>query len=172
MKIILNFIDKKLEEIILVWGTMVMTLLIFFQVISRYIFNVSLAWSEEISRYLFIWTVWLAVPYAVVKGRHIRLTVLRDIVGDTGKFIMDMIFFVASIIFFIYVGVLSVSLTEKIFKLGQLTPAVGIPKWFCYMALPTGCLLGGGRFIQYAMLKVIRYIRNPSDNETFKMEVE
>ena len=85
MKIILNFIDKKLEEIILVWGTMVMTLLIFFQVISRYIFNVSLAWSEEISRYLFIWTVWLAVPYAVVKGRHIRLTVLRDIVGDTGK---------------------------------------------------------------------------------------
>ena len=172
MKKVLNYLNKHFEEILLIWATIIMILLTFFQVVSRYVFNISLAWSEEVSRYIFIWTVWLAVPYAVIKGRHIRLTIFRDMVNHTGKFIFDMIFFLVSIAFFIYVGVESVGLTSAMIGMNQVTPAVGIPKWICYLALPVGCILGGIRFLQYAILRVQRFIKDPADSETFVIEEE
>lgn len=93
MKKVFMLLDKHLEEILLVFGTMVMILLIFYQVVMRRCFNSSIAWSEELARYIFIWQVWLAVPYTVTKGRHIRLEVLLDVVKPKGRFVLDMIFF-------------------------------------------------------------------------------
>lgn len=102
MKKVFMLLDKHLEEILLVFGTMVMILLIFYQVVMRRCFNSSIAWSEELARYIFIWQVWLAVPYTVTKGRHIRLEVLLDVVKPKGRFVLDMIFFLVSAFFFGY----------------------------------------------------------------------
>ena len=71
MKKVFMLLDKHLEEILLVFGTMVMILLIFYQVVMRRCFNSSIAWSEELARYIFIWQVWLAVPYTVTNGQPI-----------------------------------------------------------------------------------------------------
>ena len=87
MKKALAYLDKHFEEILLILATIAMIILITVQVFSRRFFNASLAWSEEISRYVFIWTVWMGVPYAVIKGRHIRLAIVRDALNDTGKYI-------------------------------------------------------------------------------------
>lgn len=48
MKKVFMLLDKHLEEILLVFGTMVMILLIFYQVVMRRCFNSSIAWSEEL----------------------------------------------------------------------------------------------------------------------------
>lgn len=172
MKRVIKFLDKNFEEVLLVIGTIAMILFIFFQVISRRFLNMSIAWSEELSRYIFIWSVWLGVPYAVIKGRHIRLTVIRDIVNDTGKFILDMLFFIVSIAFFLYLGFHSVTLTSKIHEMNQLTPAMAIPKWLCYLALPFGSFLGCFRFLQYMLKRIQRFKINPADNETFVLPEE
>ena len=49
----LKKIDNHLEDLLMVVLLCVMSLLIFVQVIMRYIFNNSLSWSEELARYLF-----------------------------------------------------------------------------------------------------------------------
>lgn len=167
MKRAIHFLDINLEKIMLVVSTIAMIILIFLQVISRRFLNISLAWSEELSRYIFVWSVWMAVPYAVIKGRHIRLTFLRDALNDTGKFVLDMCFFVISIGFFAYIGFSSISLVSQIKQMGQLTPALAIPKWLCYLSLPAGCLLGSLRFAQYGIIRIKRFINNPEDNRTF-----
>jgi C4-dicarboxylate transporter DctQ subunit len=41
---------------------LVMTTVTFAQVCARYLFNFSIVWSEELCRYLFIWTIFIAVP--------------------------------------------------------------------------------------------------------------
>jgi TRAP-type C4-dicarboxylate transport system permease small subunit len=51
---------------------------IFFQVVSRYAFGRPLVWVEEFSTYCFIWSVYLGAAYALIKGRHIRVTTLVD----------------------------------------------------------------------------------------------
>lgn len=172
MKKVFMLLDKHLEEILLVFGTMVMILLIFYQVVMRRCFNSSIAWSEELARYIFIWQVWLAVPYTVTKGRHIRLEVLLDVVKPKGRFVLDMIFFLVSAFFFGYIGYLSIGIVGNVIKMGQLTPALMIPKWLCYLALPVGTTLGSLRFLQYGYKRIIRFKKDPTDTRTIVVEGE
>lgn len=168
MKRYLMMLNKHFEEALLVFGTMVMILLIFYQVVMRYVFNASVAWSEELARYTFVWQVWLAVPYAVIRGRHIRLELLLDAVKPKGRFVLDMIFFIVSAAFFGYIGYRSVGLTASIMKMNQLTPTLQIPKWICYLSLPTGSILGAFRFLQYGILRIQRFRRDPTDITTIR----
>ena len=161
MKKVFMLLDKHLEEILLVFGTMVMILLIFYQVVMRRCFNSSIAWSEE-----------LAVPYTVTKGRHIRLEVLLDVVKPKGRFVLDMIFFLVSAFFFGYIGYLSIGIVGNVIKMGQLTPALMIPKWLCYLALPVGTILGSLRFLQYGYKRIIRFKKDPTDTRTIVVEGE
>lgn len=163
MKKILHVLNKHFEEALLVFVSVVMILLIFFQILGRFVLNQSLAWSEELARYCFVWTVWLGIPYAVVKGRHIRLEILSDLAGPKGKFVLDLIFFLVSAFFFLYIGIQSVSVVQGIAKMNQLTPALQIPKSLCYACLPAGCFLGAFRFLQYGFLRILRFKADPND---------
>ena len=55
MKKILHWLDENLEEFLLVFFLITMTLIMGIQVFCRYVLGQSLSWSEEITRYLFIW---------------------------------------------------------------------------------------------------------------------
>ena len=56
MKKMLHWLDENLEEFLLVVFLIAMTLIMGIQVLSRYVLGQSLSWSEEITRYLFIWS--------------------------------------------------------------------------------------------------------------------
>ncbi len=45
------------------------------QVFFRYVLDIGLSWSEEVSRFLFVWFVYLSASFAVQRGTHIRLTI-------------------------------------------------------------------------------------------------
>lgn len=48
------------------------------QVFFRYVLQIGLSWSEEVSRFLFIWFVYVSASYAVQRGSHIRVTAIVD----------------------------------------------------------------------------------------------
>ncbi|MCP5366391.1 MAG: TRAP transporter small permease [Hyphomicrobiales bacterium] len=45
------------------------------QVFFRYVLHSGLTWSEEISRFCFIWFVYISASLAAQKGTHIRVTI-------------------------------------------------------------------------------------------------
>ena len=67
MKKILHYLDEYLEEFLMVIFLIAMTLIMGIQVFSRYILGMSLSWSEEITRYLFIWSAFLSVSLCTRK---------------------------------------------------------------------------------------------------------
>jgi C4-dicarboxylate transporter, DctQ subunit len=48
------------------------------QVFFRYVLKTGISWSEEVSRFLFIWFVYLSASYAVQVGTHIRVSLVVD----------------------------------------------------------------------------------------------
>lgn len=72
MKII-RWLDDNLEEALLIALLVTMTLLMGLQVFSRYILNASLSWSEELTRYLFIWSGFLSISYCIKKWISIKI---------------------------------------------------------------------------------------------------
>ncbi len=65
-----------LEKIVANVSLAALVLILAAQVVFRYILNIGLTWSEEISRFCFIWFVYISASLAAQKGTHIRVTVL------------------------------------------------------------------------------------------------
>lgn len=63
MKKVLNRIDEYLEEVLLAGALAAMAVIMGVQVFFRYVLGASLSWSEELTRYLFIWAGFLSVSY-------------------------------------------------------------------------------------------------------------
>ena len=73
MKKILHYLDEYLEEFLMVIFLIAMTLIMGIQVFSRYILGMSLSWSEEITRYLFIWSAFLSFSLCTRKCISIKI---------------------------------------------------------------------------------------------------
>ena len=53
-----------------------MVVIVFANVISRYYLNAALAWSEEVTRFMLIWMVFLGAVLAYVNDEHLGLDIL------------------------------------------------------------------------------------------------
>lgn len=100
---ILRWIDDRFEPFALSVCMGLMTLLIFVQVVMRYIFESSLVWSEELVRWLFIWTIWVGVAYAFRTGDHIRITILADRLPAPAVHRLEQLLRVGMIVFFLWI---------------------------------------------------------------------
>lgn len=56
----------------------VMTLLVLYQVFTRYVLGTPAAFTEELVRYALIWTSMLSAAYAFLHRKHMALLVVRD----------------------------------------------------------------------------------------------
>ncbi|SDQ16672.1 TRAP transporter small permease [Actinopolyspora saharensis] len=55
-----------------------MTLLVLYQVFTRYVLGAPAAFTEELVRYALIWTAMTSAAYAFLHRKHMALLVLRD----------------------------------------------------------------------------------------------
>ena len=114
----------------------VMTVIIFLQVVMRYVFMAPFAWSEELSRYLLVWISCLGSAYAVRKVMHINIVFVRNLFPDTVKTLMSISSHVIVMLFFIFC--LYHGWIDSIEEWAQRTAAMQIPMTFPKLAIPVG----------------------------------
>jgi TRAP-type C4-dicarboxylate transport system permease small subunit len=134
----MKYLRENFDECILMCMLSFTTILIFFQVIMRYVFSNSLSWSEELARYVYIWQTWLATSYAVRKERHLRITSLVDLLKGKPRMIIEIVVQAIWLGFTIFLCLKATSLCRMIFTGGQISPALSIPMWIPYASIPVG----------------------------------
>jgi TRAP-type C4-dicarboxylate transport system permease small subunit len=72
---ILDAVDRLARWVIVV-ASAGMIIIVTLQVALRYGFNASMDWSEEISRLLFVWSMFLAIPLGIREGAHVGIELL------------------------------------------------------------------------------------------------
>lgn len=133
----------------------VMFLIVIAQVIFRYVLSQPLPWSEELARYLMIWVACLAASEAYVKGNHVGVSIVIDTLKPGLHKIMIL---AIHLIVAILMGVIAYQGFRLSFLLGdQLSPALGLPMTWPYMAVPVGTTL----ILIQALALFFKYLREP-----------
>lgn len=133
-----KYLDEHLEESIIVLLMATMSVLIGLQIFMRYAMSSSLSWSEELSRYLFIWATYLGVAFGVRKDAHIRVSMVVDMMSARNAILMRILTHIIFGAFAVYVMYQGWIMVEKTFRFGQKSASLGIPMGFIYLAPLTG----------------------------------
>ncbi len=159
---LLKRIDDKFEEYLAAILLSFMTIFIFFQVLSRFVFDAPLAWSEEAARFIFVWTIYISAALAVKKREHISVEVgimfLKGKAKKAAHIFADLIFLVFTI-FLLKDGVYLVS---HLSGSQQTSPALGISMTLVYMIVPFGYGLMMLRLIQ-RIIADVKHINDPDE---------
>ncbi|WP_249260936.1 TRAP transporter small permease [Virgibacillus pantothenticus] len=129
-----------------------MVLVIFLQVIMRYVLGSSLSWSEELARYCFIWSVYIGISYGVKRKRHISVDVLLVMLKERGRLILTILTNCLFIIFAAIIIYYGADITIRLLSWGQDSPALQIPMGVVYLAAPIGLGLCIIRLMQDILL--------------------
>ena len=114
-----------------------MTLLLFTQVILRYVFAASLFWAEELARFSMVWLVFLGAVMAACLGEHTRIGFFVDLLPAVSRrFVEGGVTLVCAAA----AGTIAwYGLT--VVRLGMMSksPAMGLPLGYVYCAVPLCC---------------------------------
>jgi len=117
----------------------VLTVIVPTEVFLRYLFGKSLYVTEELSRYLMVWVVFLASSLALRENSHISIEIFvnrfrgryRSAVNLIGQVLL-----LTFLIFLIIEGIIALS-----FQMDQIIPSLGLPIFWFYLAIPVGSFL-------------------------------
>lgn len=133
---------NRIAEIILVAVFFVMTLSVVWQVMSRYFFNVSASWTEELSRYCLMWLAMLGAAYITGKRQHIEIDVFFARLSVENKRRLEYFVEVLIILFAIFVMIIGGGyLMYMTLYLDQKSPALQVPLGYIYSVLPLSGIL-------------------------------
>lgn len=130
-------------------------ILLFVQVVMRVVFHSSLTWSEESSRFAFVWFAFLGASYAARLGAHNRVTFqfkfFPKIVGDLSQLIADMVW----IGFNTVMTIKSIETINDMLEFPFYSPALDLPMHYVYSLFPIAFTLMTIRIIQVNVLKFV-----------------
>lgn len=158
-----KWIDRHLEEILLVVLLFVMMLIMGIQIVARYALGNSLSWSEEITRFCFIWTGFLSISYCVKNGKSIKIEQFvewfRDDWNGMGVHLFRVCSYLIELVLFAYLLPFAVHFVQESRQGHAASPAVGIPMWIVQSITVISFALCEVRLLQ-KLVERIMLIRN------------
>lgn len=147
MKVI-KWLDENLEEIIMIVLCAIMACIMILQVIMRYAFRNSLSWSEELTRFLFIWSAFLSISFCTRKKLNIQITMLLEALPVRVRYILMTIVDIIMVCLFAYLTPSAINYLGQTIANNQLSTALRIPMAVVYLAPVVGFILAILRHVQ------------------------
>ena len=128
----MKFAFKYFEELLASIAISIVVISAFYGVISRYILNNPVAWSNEVATIAFTWTVFLGAAAAWKSNKHIHLDLVYNFFPNKIKIISD---WLKNIILIAFIGfALYLSIQFTITAYNKPTAILRIP--FSYVDVP------------------------------------
>ena len=124
------------------------SVLLFVNVILRYVFLSALSWAEEVTMYLIVWLVFVGGSVTLRMFGHISIDLLPLALSPAGARRLRIFVGAAMVVFFAAFFFYSGEHTLRVMRTGQLTPVLEAPMWLTYLAMPVGSVLMGIRTAQ------------------------
>ena len=130
---------SRLVEGLIILGATVLIAMVSTEVILRYVLSHSLIFTEELSRYLMVWIVFLGSALAIRDGSHIRITVLVNRLSPRLQQLMQMAAYCLTLIFLTVITIEGLKILPR--QLHQMCITIDISLFYFYLAIPVGSIL-------------------------------
>lgn len=149
----------KLESYVCQFLLCLFVTLLFVQVILRVFFNYGIPWSEELSRFSFVWFVFLGASYAARLSAHNRVTFHLRMMPDTLRNIVELIGDIFWIAFNTLMTIKSIEVIDSMMEFTFNSPALDWSMAYLYMIFPISFTLTSLRIIQVNYMKLVRGVK-------------
>ncbi len=120
-------------------GILAMGIILFYEVIARYFFNSPTIWAQEISIYLFIWTMLAGAAYTLQVGKHVRIDLLIIRFSVKTQNFLEFVTSIFGMLFSAYVTVQGWNMLKATLKYHKLSATpLRVPMWIPQLALLVG----------------------------------
>lgn len=103
-----------------------MLVIVMLQVVSR-LMGASLPWTEEMTRNLFVWTVFFGMAVGFRNAEHARVTFFINYFPNSLKKAQTYLYFISSVGFFVILAYLGVRMSLRQYFNGETAPATSLP---------------------------------------------
>lgn len=117
----------------------VMAVLVFANVVSRYAFNYSIIWVEELTRYMMVWVGFIGSGLVLRYGAHIAVDVAQDLLPTRAAQALRAV--VVAILAVAFAAMTWLGLQYVGFAWDQETPVLNWNFGLVYLAIPVGSAL-------------------------------
>lgn len=151
------FVLRRIVDVACIALLCAMTGLILAQILGRYVFNYSIAWSEELAIFAQVWLVMLGAGMAMRNRNHVAVDVLIKLCPPWIQRIAKAASFALGVwlLLVIIMGSFSLIAIGQIVKSAALQIPLAVPYW----ALPVGM----SYFLLEFALATLPEIRNPTE---------
>lgn len=150
-----NFLDKALNAISTVAMALIF-LVVFFNVVLRYLFKSGFAWSEELARMLFVMGCLLGMVTATRDRKHFSVTMFTNMMPRGVKLVLEVLVNIICIVLaaFMLFGAVDMS---KILS-NTITPALHMPASTNYYVMIFACAIMIFYLIINTVEDILRFI--------------
>jgi TRAP-type C4-dicarboxylate transport system permease small subunit len=156
---ILRWIDDNLELALASICIILIAVFIFAQIIMRNVLKTGLSWSDEASRYLFVWCGALGIPYATKKNVHLRMDIIPNLIPKLTnplEILSDISLLLISIVFMKP----GAELMNVLAKTNQLSAALRIPMSYMYFSMYFAFILSIIRLLEKYIIKIYQSFKD------------
>ena len=158
MRKVLRWLEQNLEEFLLVLFLAAMAVIMGIQVLARYVLGMSLSWSEEVARYLFIWSGFLSVSYCTKKCVSIKIEQFVASFPKRWKAALKVLNHTIELVLFLYLLPFAWNYFYSAVISGQKSPALGLPMYLVQAAPMTGFVLCAFRVVQRWVIEFLTVV--------------
>lgn len=151
------FIVKVIEKAMscfLIVALLMLVLLMSMQVINRYLLKTTFVWTEELSRYIFIWITFIGAGLSLRRFEMPVALFVIDLFHHKLQNIFRIVGLLGVTLFIFIMTKYGIELMLLAMRNNTLTPAMQIPLYLVYTIFP----LGGGTMFIFSIACIIELI--------------
>lgn len=146
----MKFIEK-FEKFVSCACVSVMAVLVFANVIARFVFNSPLAVADEMSCYLFVLMSFMGTAIVARKKAHLGLTIVTDKLSPSAAKKVQVLMYIIAAIFCLLIVIFGVEMVISQHSLGQETATMQWPEWIYGLFVPIGAAFAMIAFLSVAV---------------------
>jgi C4-dicarboxylate transporter, DctQ subunit len=122
-------------------STFVMVVTVAIQILGRWL-DTALPWTEEVTRFAFIWLVYLGVGIGFRQAESARVTFLVSLLPAGGRYLTSLLYIVLCGGFFVLMLFAGIDVVRQQLLMTEMASTMDLPMWLIGISVPVSAVIG------------------------------